>query len=188
MVAPSESAASVAFGRYRLLAHRRELLCDGEPIKLGDRALDVLMVLIEAPGTLIGKDVLMARVWPNRVVEEGNLQAQITALRKALGSDREVVRTVAGRGYLFTEEIHAITAIHDQPAHTELPARRRDNDLPPTNIAKPIPELIGRDEELGAIVKLVTEHRLVTLTGAGGIGKTRLARAAARELVPHFNG
>jgi DNA-binding winged helix-turn-helix (wHTH) protein len=101
MVPRSSSTAGIAFGRYRLFVHRRELLCDDEPIKLGDRALDVLMVLIETPGTLIGKDELMARVWPNRAVEEGNLQAQITALRKALGSDRELIRTVAGRGYLL---------------------------------------------------------------------------------------
>jgi predicted ATPase/DNA-binding winged helix-turn-helix (wHTH) protein len=186
MVLPSGSAAGIAFGRYRLLVHRRELLCDDEPIKLGDRALDVLMVLIETPGAPVSKDVLMARVWPNRVVEEGNLQAQITALRKALGSDRELIRTVAGRGYLFTGEIHTLRAISEQPVRTQLPARSRDG-LPPTNIPEPISELIGRDEELGAIVRLVAEHRLVTLTGAGGIGKTRLALAAARELLPHFN-
>jgi predicted ATPase/DNA-binding winged helix-turn-helix (wHTH) protein len=187
MVPPSGSAAGIAFGRYRLFVHRRELRCDDEPIKLGDRALDVLMVLIETPGALIGKDVLMARVWPNRVVEEGNLQAQITALRKALGSDRELIRTVAGRGYLFTGEIRTLPANSDRPVRTELPARRREDGPPPTNIPEPISELIGRDQELGAIVKLVAEHRLVTLIGVGGIGKTRLALAAARELLPHFN-
>ena len=187
MVRPFRSAAGIAFGRYRLSLHRRELLYDEEPVKLGDRALDVLMVLIETPGLLVGKDVLMARVWPNRVVEEGNLQAQITTLRKALGSDRELIRTVSGRGYLFTGEIHTLPAISDQPVRTELPAGKRGDGLPPTNIPKPTSELIGRDEELGAIVKLVGEHRLITLTGVGGIGKTRLALAAARELLPHFN-
>src|SRR5215468_4014147 len=110
MVPPSRSAAGLAFGRYRLFAHRRELLCDDKPIKLGARALDVLMVLVETPGTLVSKDVLLARVWPDRMVEEGNLQAQVTALRKALGSDRELIRTVAGRGYLFTGKIHALAA------------------------------------------------------------------------------
>src|ERR1051326_5882783 len=173
------SAAAVAFGRYRLSVHRRELLCDDERIKLGDRALDVLVVLIETPGALIGKDVLMARVWPDRVADENNLQVQITALRKALGSDRELIKTVAGRGYQFTGEVHSLPASSDQPA--------RDESLPATNIPKPISELIGRGEELGAIVKLVAEHRLVTLIGIGGIGKTRLALAAARELLPQFD-
>ena len=122
MVAPSRSATGIAFGRYRLFAHRRELLCDDEPIKLGGRALDVLMILIETPGALVGKDVLIARVWPNRVVEEGNLQAQITAVRRALGPDRELIRTVPGRGYLFTGEIHALPANSEPPVRAGLPA------------------------------------------------------------------
>jgi predicted ATPase/DNA-binding winged helix-turn-helix (wHTH) protein len=186
MVALSRSAAGLAFGRYRLFAHRRELLCDDKPIKLGARALDVLMVLIETPGTLVSKDVLLARVWPDRMVEEGNLQAQVTALRRALGADRELIRTVPGRGYVFAAEIRAQPANGDQTVQTEVPARRHDNGLPRTNIPKPISELIGREEEFGAIGKLVAEHRLVTLVGVGGIGKSRLALAVARELLPHF--
>jgi DNA-binding winged helix-turn-helix (wHTH) protein len=67
----------------QVLPHRRELLADGQPVTLGGRAFDVLMALIEARGALVGKDALMARVWPNRVVEENNLQAQISALRAA---------------------------------------------------------------------------------------------------------
>jgi DNA-binding winged helix-turn-helix (wHTH) protein len=70
MDAASEAPASVAFGRFRVLPHRRELLADGRPIKLGGRAFDVLMALIEARGALIGKDALMARVWSDRIVEE----------------------------------------------------------------------------------------------------------------------
>jgi predicted ATPase len=145
------------------------------------------MVLIETPGTLIDKDVLMTRVWPNRVVEEGNLQAQITLLRKALGSDRDLIRTVAGRGYLFTGEIHMLATNGDQPIRTGLLATRLNDSRPPTNIPEPISELIGREEELGAIAKLVAAHRLVTLIGVGGIGKTRLGLAVARELLPHFD-
>jgi DNA-binding winged helix-turn-helix (wHTH) protein len=94
----SETLASVAFGRFRVLPHRRELLADGRPIKLGGRAFDVLKALIEARGTVLGKDALMARVWPNRIVDEKNLHAQISALRAALGADRELIHTVPGRG------------------------------------------------------------------------------------------
>lgn len=186
MVPPYGSATGLAFGRYRLLPHRRELLCDDKPIKLGARALDVLMVLVETPGTLVSKGVLMARVWPDRMVEEGNLQAQVTALRKALGADRELIRTVSGHGYVFAAEIHAQPANGGKTVQTGLPARSSDAGLPPTNIPRTISELIGREEEVGAIGKLVGEHRLVTLVGVGGIGKTRLALAAARELLPDF--
>src|SRR5271155_5702843 len=64
----SETPASVAFGRFRILPGRRELLAGGQPIKLGGRAFDVLMALIEARGKVVGKRPLMARVWPNQIV------------------------------------------------------------------------------------------------------------------------
>jgi DNA-binding winged helix-turn-helix (wHTH) protein len=78
----SETPAGVAFGRFRVLPHRRELLADGQPIKLGGRAFDVLMALIGSRGEIVGKDALMARVWPDRVVEENNLHSHISALRR----------------------------------------------------------------------------------------------------------
>src|SRR5258705_7222643 len=101
----SEPAAGVAFGRFWMLPHRRELLADGQPVKLGGRAFDVLMALIEARGAVVSKDALMDRVWPSRIVEENALQAQIMVLRKAFGTDRELIHTVSGRGYQFTGEI-----------------------------------------------------------------------------------
>ena len=100
----SEAPASVEFGRFRILPHRRQVFADGRPIELGGRAYDVLMVLIEANGAVIGKNELMTRVWPGRIVEEGNLRAQIRALRTAL-RDPGLIRTVAGRGYQFTSEV-----------------------------------------------------------------------------------
>jgi DNA-binding winged helix-turn-helix (wHTH) protein len=115
----SETPASVAFGRFRVLPHRRELLADGRPIKLGGRGFDVLMALIEARGTVLGKGALMARVWPNPVVEEKNLHAQISALRAALGAERELIRTVPGRGYQFTGETCILPASPDERAGAE---------------------------------------------------------------------
>src|SRR6516165_4943806 len=100
----SEAPASVEFGRFTILPHRREVLADGRPIELGGRAFDVLMALIEANGAVVGKDELISRAWPGRVIEEGNLRAQIRALRKAF-ADRDLIRTVAGRGYQFTAEV-----------------------------------------------------------------------------------
>jgi DNA-binding winged helix-turn-helix (wHTH) protein len=100
----SEVPASVEFGRFRILPHRREILADGRPIELGGRAYDVLMALIEANGAVVTKDELINRVCPGRIIEEGNLRAQIRALRIALG-DPDLIRTVAGRGYQFTGEV-----------------------------------------------------------------------------------
>src|SRR5258705_11194894 len=102
MDAASEAAASVAFGRFRVLPHRRELLADGRPIKLGGRAFDVLMALIEARGEVVAKNALMARVWPDRIVEENNLHGHISTLRAVFGAERELIRTISGLGYQFT--------------------------------------------------------------------------------------
>jgi DNA-binding winged helix-turn-helix (wHTH) protein len=144
---PLETPATIEFGRFRVLSHRRELLAEGRPVELGGRAFDVLIALIEGQGALVSKDVLMKRVWPNRIVEENNLQANISALRNAFGADRNLIRTISGRGYQFTGEISAGAASpHTQAVAgtaVQVPAAPR----PLTNLAEPVSELIGRDVE-----------------------------------------
>jgi predicted ATPase/DNA-binding winged helix-turn-helix (wHTH) protein len=171
----SDAPAMVEFGRFAVLPLRRELLADGRPVKLGGRAFDVLMALIEARGTVVSKDALIHRVWPGRVIEENSLQVQIATLRKAFAGDRDLVRTVAGRGYQFTGEIR-VAAVATSAALLS----------PPTNLPQLVSELIGRGAELGQVVDLLNAHRLVTLVGAGGIGKTRLSLEVGRELLPRF--
>jgi DNA-binding winged helix-turn-helix (wHTH) protein len=95
------------FGRYRLFPGRREVLADGEPLQVGDRAFDVLVRLIEAQGGLVGKDDLLKAVWPGQIVEENVLHAQISALRKAFAAERDLIRTVSGQGYQLTAEVRA---------------------------------------------------------------------------------
>jgi DNA-binding response OmpR family regulator len=91
----------VQFGRFTVARHRRELLVDGRPADVGGRAFDTLVALLDARGSLVERDVLMRQVWPDRVVEDNNLEAQISALRKVLGADRDLIKTVPGRGYQF---------------------------------------------------------------------------------------
>ena len=105
MVRQSDTPASVDFGHFSIFPHRRQLLADGRPITLGGRAFDVLLALIEASGAVVSKDDLLNQVWQGRIVEENRLAGEIVALRKAFGPDRELIRTVAGRGYQFTGEI-----------------------------------------------------------------------------------
>jgi len=181
----SETPASFEFGRFRMLPQRREVLADGRPVELGGRAFDVLVVLIEANGAVVSKEELMSRVWPGRVVEDNNLQAQIKALRKAF-SDHDLIRTVVGRGYQFTREIRARPAGQSKRTDTAMV-----RDLPGpgralTNLPAPTSDLIGRDAEVSDVIGLVTDHRFVTLTGTGGIGKTRLGLEVARHLLPQF--
>src|ERR1700757_1880916 len=93
---------ALEFGRIRVLLRRRQLLSDGVPIELGTRAFDLLLVLLEEDGGLVSTEELLSRVWPGIVVSEENLKVQVSALRKALGADRDVIRTEFGRGYRFT--------------------------------------------------------------------------------------
>ena len=177
-----EAPGPFVFGRFQILPHRRELLADGRPVKLGGRAFDVLVALIEARGVVISKDALMARVWPGVVVEENNLQVQIAALRGVFGPDHDLIRTVHGRGYQFTGALRIVSLRADEFAGAHGGTARAVSGLQPTNLPKPVTELIGRDDALRDILRLARTHRLVTLTGTGGIGKTRLAVAVAHCL------
>src|SRR5437868_11935572 len=162
METASETPAAVAFGRFLVRPYRRELLADGQPVKLGGRAFDVLMCLIEARGAVVTKDALMAHIWPDRIVEENALQSQISALRMALGADRNLVRTVSGRGYQFIGEVRPPSA--GDNAGADAAATKPASAVPMTNLPEPLSELIGRDDEIGEILNLATAHRLVTLT------------------------
>src|SRR5713226_2958872 len=147
-MAGPEDPVSIEFRRFKVVPYRRELLADGRPVELGGRAFDTLIALLDARGTVLSKDELMSRVWPDRVVEENNLAAQIAALRQVFGADRDLIRTVAGRGYQFTGEIRVTAA----PAAGPAPSRA-------TNLPEALSELIGREAELGEVTALATEHR-----------------------------
>lgn len=154
---------SYAFGAYRLEPSRQRLLADGQPLKLGGRAFDLLQALVERGGRTVSKDELLDIVWPNVVVEENNLQVQVVALRKLLGN--EAIATVPGRGYRFTP----VVTVEGAPLPPAAPA-----EAPPPAL----PALLGREADLAALLALLGEAHLVTVAGGSGIGKTRLAQAA----------
>jgi DNA-binding winged helix-turn-helix (wHTH) protein len=115
MFGPSASDTTLEFGHFRLLMRRRQLLADGVPVELGTRAFDLLMVLIDADGALVTKDELLALVWPGTFVDASSLKVQVCALRKALGEDRDFIRTEFGRGYRFTGATRPIAAVPENP-------------------------------------------------------------------------
>ncbi|HEX4614807.1 MAG TPA: winged helix-turn-helix domain-containing protein, partial [Stellaceae bacterium] len=154
-------------------------------MELGGRAFDLLVALVEANGDVVSKGELMTRVWPGRIVEDSNLHAQIKALRKAL-SDRDLIRTVVGRGYQFTGEVRTRRADHGEQAEPGTASHVFGPPRAPTNLPAPTSDLIGRGVEITEVIGLVTDHRFVTLTGPGGIGKTRLALEVACHLLPRF--
>jgi hypothetical protein len=113
------------------------------------------------------------RLWPNVNVDPHNLDQQISTLRKALGNDRHLIHTETGRGWRLTAPVRIIPAESASEARTNLPSA--------------IGELLGRENELVALPDLIAGHRLVTLTGAGGIGKTQLGLEVGRLVLPRFS-
>ena len=176
---------SIRFGHAEIRPSERQLLIDGRAAALGSRAFDVLLALLERRDRLVHKNELLDLVWPDTVVEENNLQAQISQLRKLLGP--QAISTIPGRGYRFT------AAIDDGPSAGPAAAPQAPGgpgDRAPaataaaklrTNLPAVLPPLIGRDDDLLALGALIDRHRgthrLVTIAGAGGIGKTRVAQA-----------
>jgi non-specific serine/threonine protein kinase len=169
--ARTATPAGYRFGPFELHPSRRQLLRAGRALALGQRAFDVLLALVERAGHLVPKNDLLDLAWPGLVVEENNLQVQVSTLRKLLGP--AAIATVAGRGYRFTPDV--------APTHAAPPPSALRHNLP-----RPLTSFIGRDDDLGDHAALLAQTRLLTLTGIGGSGKTRLALALAERLLPAF--
>jgi DNA-binding winged helix-turn-helix (wHTH) protein len=116
---------AISFGPFLLLAEQRLLLERDRPVRLGSRAFDILLVLIERAGEVVGKDELIARAWPQTFVEEANLKIQVSALRRALGDGQggnRYIVTVVGRGYNFVAPIRIEGPSRTSPSPPIAPA------------------------------------------------------------------
>jgi predicted ATPase/DNA-binding winged helix-turn-helix (wHTH) protein len=161
------------------------LLRDGKPLRLGSRALDLLIALVESGKDLISKEDLLKRVWPDTFIEEANLRVHVAALRKLLGDEGtgdQYIGTVAGRGYCFVAPVvrideNASTSAGVSPA----PAEEATRHFPAS-----ITRAIGRSESVEAISSQLTRRRFVTVVGPGGIGKTTVALAVAAHLAESY--
>src|SRR5438874_3412520 len=173
---------AISFGPYRLLAAQRLLLEGDTPVRLGSRAFDTLAALVGRAGEVVGKEELIARVWPQTFVEDANLKIQVSALRRALGdghAGRRFIVTVPGRGYNFV----AAVSLEEPPRAS----------LPPTiapagvhNLPLAVTRMIGREETVTALISRLSRQRLVTILGPGGIGKTTLALAVAERMIESY--
>jgi predicted ATPase/DNA-binding winged helix-turn-helix (wHTH) protein len=171
----NSNASRIVFGPFCVAPGKRLLLRDGVPVDIGGRALDLLIALVERPGRVISKRELLKRVWPDIIVEEGSLRFHMTGLRKILGDgdngDR-YISTQVGVGYAFVAPVDV------------WPAEEGASATPLAVIPKPVPgaghlpprtPLIGRDADAQLLVEHLSQPKLFTIVGTGGLGKTSLA-------------
>jgi predicted ATPase/DNA-binding winged helix-turn-helix (wHTH) protein len=173
---------AISFGPFRLLAEQRLLLEGDKPVRLGNRAFDILTALVESAGEVVGKEKLIARAWPQTFVEEANLKIQVSALRRVLGDCQEGNRyivTVVGRGYNFVAPLRI-----DEPSQTLPPATVPAAAL--HNLPLAVTRMIGREEAVRALIARLLRQRLVTIVGPGGIGKTTAALAVAERMTAEY--
>ena len=164
----------LVFGVFSLAPAERRLARGGSPIRLGDKAFEILGTLVERAGQVVGKAELLRQA---SIANEEGLRFHIAALRKALGEGRYIAN-VAGQGYTFVAPVSRVSGHNSgdagQTSSRRLPARPR--------------RLLGRDPVLEALVEQLVEHRFVTVVGPGGVGKTSVALTLAHDLAPRFEG
>jgi predicted ATPase/DNA-binding winged helix-turn-helix (wHTH) protein len=205
-----------AFGPFLIDVTRRLLAREGEPVPLKSKVFDLLLAMVEGRGRLLEKEELLKTVWPGQFVEEANLSVGVSALRKALGEragEHLYIVTIPGRGYRFVADVRELkgerAATSEAAPRVESgPENEREDSSPraagagaeidaaqpgsrahaPANLPAQLTPFIGRKSEAAAVEKMLRREgvRLVTLTGPGGTGKTRLALHVAANLLDAF--
>src|SRR5712672_2587857 len=173
-------------GEWEVDLARRELRARGVSIPIGGRAFEIIEVLVQSAGELVTKNDLSARVWPGAIVEDNTLQFHISAIRKALGSDRGILKTASGRGYRLLGAWTSRQECTSSVDSIDIEPMRSPAEPFQTNLPAAASELVGRTNAVQHLRGLLSAYRVVTLTGPGGIGKTRLALEVARGLFPSF--
>ncbi|UUT14832.1 helix-turn-helix transcriptional regulator [Pseudomonas zeae] len=170
---------ALGFGPYRIHPGQRLVIEGEQPLRLGRRAMDILLILLAHAGEVVSKQQLMAGVWPDSVVEDINLRVHMAALRKALGdgqAGQRYIITVAQRGYSFVAPVLPQSMeerpVGDAGGRHNLPLRRT--------------RMLGRQALVDSLMTQLPRQRCITLVGPGGIGKTTVALRVAEQLIGHY--
>ncbi len=178
----ADAGHALTFGPFRLIPSQRVLLEGGKTCRLGSRAMEILLALVERAGQTVTKQDLLARAWPDTFVDDANLRVHVAALRKVLSDGHDGTRYIAnvmGRGYCFVAPISQ-DGPAPQPAAPSHAAVRH-------NLPALLTRVLGRADAIEAVALQVSMRRCVTITGPGGIGKTTVAIAAAEKLLPVYD-
>ena len=168
----------ISFGPFQLFPSQQLLAEGGKPVRIGSRALQLLIALTEHPNELVKKEDLIERVWPQTFVEEGSLRVHIAALRRTLRDGQNgnrYVLNIPGRGYRFVAPVSLVVP-------EEIAAPTSSNHCLPA----PPKRMLGRDEIVHSICGKLGERRFITVVGPGGIGKTTVALAAANRIAASY--
>jgi predicted ATPase/DNA-binding winged helix-turn-helix (wHTH) protein len=174
-------AQAIHFGPYRIYPDQRLVMEADQPVRLGRRAMDILLILLEHAGNVVSKQTLIAGVWPNSVVEDINLRVHMAALRKALGdgqAGQRYIVTVAQRGYSFVAPYSL--------EHLEQPATHPAPTPGGHNLPLRRTRMIGRQSLVDNLVTQLPRQRFITLVGPGGIGKTTVALRVAEQMIGRY--
>jgi DNA-binding winged helix-turn-helix (wHTH) protein len=178
----SHSERAICFGWFRLFPAQRLLFEGHKPLRLGSRALDILIALLERRGELVSKDELMALVWPNTFVEPANLTVHIAALRRILrdgrGGNRFLIN-IRGRGYRFVAPIKVAKESMPEPPRSVAVEQIQNFPVHITRLRDPK----GASTEL---TSQLSRERFSTVGGLGRNGKTSVASAVAEELIENY--
>jgi predicted ATPase/DNA-binding winged helix-turn-helix (wHTH) protein len=176
----SPSVNRLRFGPFELNVSERSLKKANQVIPLGGRAYDILIALLDNADEVVGKAELIARAWPDVTVEEGSLRVHLSALRKALGDGQfgnKYIASIKGHGYSFIAPI------------TRLPTDNDSASAGMSNLPPALGRMVGRNHVVLEIQRLLqAEQRLITILGAGGIGKTTVALSVGHGALADFSG
>ncbi|MDQ3088465.1 MAG: tetratricopeptide repeat protein [Acidobacteriota bacterium] len=201
-ITAKKQAVIYRFGCFQINAGEGFLLREGEIVPLTPKIFEMLLLLVENNGRMLSKDEIMETVWADSFVEETNLTSNISRLRKILhAGGEEFIETFPKRGYRFRGEVETVDAeivlsrrvtthvrqvVEEFDDAPEMPEYAAALETLPNNLTLPNNPIVGREKEILEIENLLRGNRLITLTGIGGTGKTRLAQEIACRMLSEF--
>lgn len=168
---------ALAFGAFKLYRDQRVLVENGQCVRLGGRAMDILIALVDRAGEIVTKRDLLSLAWPHAFVDEANLRIHIAALRKVLGDGQDGARyivNVSGHGYVFRLPVR-LDAGGDFGG-----GMAPQSGLPPRSLNR----VVGRDVTVDGLLAQLRGRRLITVVGPAGVGKSTVALAVIERGLP----